>query len=222
MDLAVSRAVVVGATGGLGTAVARSLVTAGASVAVAGRDPGRLATIAAERDVPAVQIDLAEPTSADQALAAAVAALGGLELVVCCAGTVAFGPVTDLDDRVLTALFETNVFGPIRLARAAIPLLAPGGALVNVSGVAADLPMAGMAAYSASKAAITAFDRALARELRRSGIRVLDVRPPHLATGLAERPLAGTAPRLGAGRDPADAARAIVTALADDATEVAF
>lgn len=222
MELTRTRALVVGASGGLGQAVAQALYDAGATLAVTGRDPARLTAAGQAGTVATIRLDLTEPTAPDQAVAQAVAVLGGLDLVVCCAGAVAFGPVTELDDAVLVRLFEANVLGPIRLARAAVPVLAPGGMLVMVSGVVADQPTAGMAAYSASKAALTAFDRALARELRRGGIRVLDVRPPHLATGLAERPLAGTAPRLGPGRDPADAAACIVAAIAADAREVDF
>lgn len=222
MELTHARALVVGASGGLGGALVRALRDAGARIAVTGRDPVRLAAAAGDGAVAAIRLDLSEPTAADQAVAEAADALGGLDLVVCCAGAVAFGPVTELDDAVLMRLFEANVLGPIRLARAAIPALSPGGMLVMISGVVADQPTAGMAAYSASKAALTAFDRALARELRRGGIHVLDVRPPHLATGLAERPLAGTAPRLGPGRDPADAAACIVAAIAAGAREVDF
>ncbi len=222
MDLSHTRALVVGASGGLGGAISRALREQGALIAVTGRDPARLRAIADEVGAPQIRLDLSEPTAADQAVGEAVALLGGLDLVICCAGTVAFGPLSELDDAVLVRLFEANVFGPIRLARAAARVLGPGSALVMVSGVVADDPTAGMAAYSASKAALTAFDRALARELRRSGIRVLDARPPHLATGLADRPLAGIAPRLGPGRDPASAAAAIVDALSSDAVEVAI
>ena len=73
-----------------------------------------------------------------------------------------------------------------------------------------------MAAYSASKAALTAYDAAAGRELRRAGIRLVDARPPHTETGLAERPLAGTAPRLPPGLDPDTVAARVIAALLDD------
>ena len=151
----------------------------------------------------------------------AVAMLGGLDLVVCCVGGVAFGPLSDLDDAAMAAVFAADVFGPIRLARAAMPALATGGVIATISGVAADHPTAGMAAYSATKTAITAFDRALAGEVRRSGARVLDVRPPCTETGLAERPLAGVGPKLAPGSDPDGVAAAILDALVRDADAVA-
>jgi len=194
----------------------------GAQLVVTGRDPRRLAAIAAATGGTAVAADRSEPTAAEQAIAASVDILGGLDVVACCLGAVACGPVRELDDAVMSALFAANVFGPIRLTRAAVPALAPGGVLVTVSGIVADHPVAGMAAYSATNAAITAFDRALARELRCNRVRVLDVRPPHSETGLAGRPLAGVAPKLGPGRDPRAVAGAILAALACDADEVEF
>lgn len=73
-----------------------------------------------------------------------------------------------------------------------------------------------MAAYSASKAGLTGFDGALAHELRRQKVRVLDVRPPHTETGLAGRPIAGRAPALGQGLDPDAVAARVVQAIEDD------
>ena len=76
--------------------------------------------------------------------------------------------------------------------------------------------MKGMAAYSATKAGLTGFDRAAAAELRRRQIRVLDIRPTHTETGLADRPIAGQGPHA-AGRRPAEqVARRIVRAIVDD------
>jgi cyclic-di-GMP-binding biofilm dispersal mediator protein len=73
-----------------------------------------------------------------------------------------------------------------------------------------------MAAYSASKAALTAFDAAAGRELRRAGVRVIDARPPHTETGLAERPAAGQPPKLPTGLDPDAVAARIVAAIVDN------
>ena len=86
--------------------------------------------------------------------------------------------------------------------------------MLQLSAVVAERPMPRMAAYSASKAALSAVATALRTELRRSRVDVYDVRPPHTETGLADRPLSGEAPGLPAGLDPADVARRIVDALA--------
>ncbi|HWH15919.1 MAG TPA: SDR family oxidoreductase [Miltoncostaeaceae bacterium] len=222
MRLAEARILVAGATGGIGGALARALSAEGARLAVSGRDAGRLAAAAAATGGTPVAADLTDPVAPEMLVAQAEEALGGLDAVVCAIGVVAFGPAQELDDAVLRQLFAINALAPIRLTRAALDRLAPGGVVVNVSAVTADQPTAGMAAYSASKAALTAFDAAVHREVRRRGLRVLDVRPPHTETGLAGRPLAGEAPRLAAGRDPDEIARAVVAAMAADATEVSF
>ncbi|HYN57461.1 MAG TPA: SDR family NAD(P)-dependent oxidoreductase, partial [Motilibacterales bacterium] len=78
----------------------------------------------------------------------------------------------------------------------------------------------GMSAYSASKAGLAAFDAAAARELRRSRIRLIDARPPHTETGLADRPMFGTAPRLPTGLDPQDVAARILAGIANGETDL--
>jgi cyclic-di-GMP-binding biofilm dispersal mediator protein len=130
--------------------------------------------------------------------------------------------LSDLTDEVLADLFAINTIAPIRIVRAALPHLEASGKagnnpfVVNLSAVVAEQPTAGMAAYSASKAALTAFDTAAGRELRRSGIRLIDARPPHTETGLADRPLAGAAPRLPQGLEPAAVTARIVEAIKQD------
>ena len=101
------------------------------------------------------------------------------------------------------------------LVRRLLPTLQESqGFVLHVSAVVAERPLPGMAAYSASKAALSAVATALRTELRRSRVDVYDVRPPHTETGLADRPLSGEAPGLPTGLDPADVARRIVDALA--------
>lgn len=87
---------------------------------------------------------------------------------------------------------------------------------MNVSAVVAEQPAANLAAYSATKAALTAADRSLARELRRLGIHVCDARPPHNETSLAQRHLVGTAPALQTGLSPDLVAERLIDAAATD------
>lgn len=207
-------------TGGLGAPVARALTGRGASLVLAGPHRERLAA-AGVAGAELVELDLRDSRAGDALVAAARARHGRLDGVVNCAGLVAFGPLVELDDVDLEELFLVNVIGPLWLARRVVePLRATGGFLVNVSAVVAEQPLPGMAAYAATKAALTAADRALARELRRVGVHVCDVRPPHTETGLATRPLAGTAPRLPQGLDPAVVAERIVAAIEADEDEV--
>ena len=128
-------------------------------------------------------------------VAAALAANGRIDGLVNAAGIVAFGSLMETDDVVIEDVFLTNVLGPLWLIRAALPALTESrGFIANISAVVAEQPPAGMVAYAASKAALTAADRALTRELRAAGITVTDARPPHTETDLANRPIAGTAP----------------------------
>ncbi|WP_330475711.1 SDR family NAD(P)-dependent oxidoreductase [Terrabacter sp. C0L_2] len=217
-DLAAAHVLVLGATGGLGGAIARRLVASGARVTLSGRDESRLAALADELGsavVTTVVIDLTKPDGPASVVSAATEA-APLTGVVNAAGVVAFGAVEDLDDDALDEVLLLDLVAPIRLARAALGIIPEGGFLAQVSAVVAEKAMPGMAAYSAAKAGLTAFDAALATELRRRRIRVLDVRPPHTETGLATRPVAGEAPRLPRGLDPEAVAERVVRALADD------
>jgi short-subunit dehydrogenase len=222
IDLGSAHVLVLGATGGLGGPIARRLAAAGARLTLSGRDPERLAALAAELGdcvVTTVATDLTRPDGPASVVRAAVEAspvTAPLTGVVNAAGVVAFGSVGDLDDDTLDEVLLLDLVAPIRLARAALVVLPEGGVIVQVSAVVAEKAMPGMAAYSAAKAGLTAFDAALGTELRRRRVRVLDVRPPHTETGLATRPVAGEAPRLPQGLAPDAVAERIVRAVADD------
>jgi cyclic-di-GMP-binding biofilm dispersal mediator protein len=212
---------VTGATGGLGAPLCALLARAGARLTVVGRDPDRLRACAP--DAVHVVGDLRRADLAPRAVEAAIDAYQQLDGVVVASGIVAFGAADALGDDVLVELFTVNTLAPMRLLRAAVPALIDSSRqpfVVNLSAVVAETPMPGMAAYSASKAALSAFDAAAARELRRRGIRVVDVRPPHTETGLASRPVAGEAPTLPVGRAPDVVARRIVDAIVNDEREV--
>jgi len=223
-DLQGRSIIVVGATGGLGRPIAAALADAGARLTLVGRDDARLTECGLPGERVAVDIRLA--ASPARVIDAAVGAYGGVDGIVYAAGAVAFGAVEELPDDVMIDLFTLNTLAPIRLLRAALPALRTSAAdghapfIAHISAVVAEQPQAGMAAYSASKAALAAFDAAAMRELRREGIRLIDIRPPHTETGLAQRPLAGSAPRLPQGLDPSAVAGRIVTAIREDEKEL--
>lgn len=203
---------VTGAGGGLGRPIVERLSEAGARLVVSGRDAARLDGLPGHP----VTADLRLPGEPQRLVEAASEHLGGLDGLVHVAGVVAFGPAVEADDDLLDEVFLADTFGPIRLLRSAIPLLnGPDAFAVVVSAVVAERPQPGMAAYSAAKAATSAFTVALAKEVRRQ-VRVIDARPPHTETGLAGRPVAGTAPRLPAGLSPRAVADRIVRAIVED------
>jgi short-subunit dehydrogenase len=194
---------VVGAHGGLGREIVRELGARGAVTIIAGRSG----------DVDVV-IDLRDADGGAAIATYATTTHGRLDGVVNAAGIVAFGNLVETDDVVIEDLFLTNAMGPMWLAKQVAPALeASQGFFVNISGVVADSPMPGMAAYSASKAAAAAGMESIRREFRRNKVTVIDVRPPHTETGLATRPLAGIAPTMPTGLMPAAVAARIVRAI---------
>jgi cyclic-di-GMP-binding biofilm dispersal mediator protein len=193
---------IVGATGGLGRELADACGRLGATVVGVGRSG------------PELIVDVRDSTAGVRLADHCRTRYGRLDGVVVASGIVAFGDLADTDDVTVEELFLVNALGPIWLAKHVLPALRETqGFFVNISGVVAESPLPGMAAYSASKAAAAAALEALRREFRRSKVRVIDARPPHTETGLATRPLAGTAPTMPQGLTPAVVAERIVAAV---------
>lgn len=213
-----SSVLIAGATGGLGSEIARDLARRGAELTLVSRRQERLAAL----DVPGhrIALDLRDPDSSRRAVRSAVAHAGRLDVVVNAVGVVAFGAIDELSVDAVEELFMTNTFIPIFLAQAALGAMDHGGVIVNISGVIAEQNLPGMAAYGASKAAVRSFDEALGREARRRRIRVIDARPPHTETGLAGRPIEGQAPPMPKGLEPAAVAATICAAIAGDVTDL--
>ncbi len=203
---------VVGSTGGLGRAIAERLTATGAVVVGASRTVDEHA---------GVRLDVRDAAAGDHLVAVARERHGRLDGVVVASGAVAFGVLADTDDVVAEELMLVNALGPLWLARRSLPSLAEhGGFFAAISGVVAETPQAGMAAYSMSKAALSAGLTAIRREFRRNGVAVLDARPPHTETGLATRPIAGTAPRFPEGLAPSSVADRIVAGIEADEAEI--
>lgn len=193
---------VIGATGVLGALLAQRLSDAGAKLILAGRDSEKLAALGIAGATVVADLQHNPVTIVSAAIAASEAAgFGGqLDGVVIAAGVVAFGPAAELTPATLTQLFAVNALGPIAVITSAIPALTASAAagnepfILTMSGIVAESPTAGLAAYSASKAALAAFVAATTREVRRPGIRLIDARPGHTETGLVTRAIQGTAP----------------------------
>jgi short-subunit dehydrogenase len=216
---------VMGAGGGLGAPLSAALAARGANVVLVGRSASSLEATAASEPALAnalqVVCDVRDPAAGDVLAAAIAGGPGRLGGVVMASGVVAFGNLVDHDDVVIEELFLTNVVGPLWMLKRLIPLLGESkGFVTNLSAVVAEQPLPGMSVYAATKAALTAADVALVRELRRSGITVCDVRPPHTETGLATRPIGGDAPSLPEGLSPAVVAERVVAAIEAGEREV--
>ncbi|MFH9861953.1 SDR family NAD(P)-dependent oxidoreductase [Streptomyces sp. NPDC017202] len=208
------RVLVPGATGVIGAALAERLHGLGARVAVAGRDPASLARVSAAcGGAPARRFDAYDLDGCARTIPWAVGALGGLDTVVVCVGAAGFGPAEAVGDTVAEHLLTVNALAPVAFLRAALTVVPPGGTLAAVTGVVVDAAPAGMADYTASKAALAAWLTSVRRERRRTGTAVLDIRLPHVESGFAERAVVGRAPVLPPGRTVDEAVDMIVDAL---------
>lgn len=208
---------VVGATGVLGSALAVRLVEAGARVLGTASSPESLARIPSQITDRFV-CNLRNEQSIDEFVSAVKTATSSLDGVVIASGTVAFGSMSETPMSVVDELMAVNAIGPIRVVVSLLDLLQKGADpfVLTLSGKIAEIPTAGLAAYSASKGALYSYAQAAAREVRRNGVRWIDARPGHTETGLASRAVFGTAPAFGAGLSPDAVVNRLMLAIESD------
>jgi 2-deoxy-D-gluconate 3-dehydrogenase len=189
--LAGQRAIVTGASRGIGRELALTLAAAGADVALGARDARVLEEArasVADLGVRAVAqpLDVGSASSIAKFVDSAVEGLGGLDIVVNNAGVLTPGDLLDDGDRPWRTALDVNVLGTVRMAEAAgRHLTAQGhGKVVNIASNFAFKGVSGHAAYCASKAAIVSFTRSLAVEWARFGVQVNAIAPGFIATDL--------------------------------------
>ncbi len=185
------RALVTGASRGIGAGIAAALDEAGARVALLARDRSALERVAGglRHDPVVIPADLADPDGPAAAAGAALDALGGVDILVNNAGVAARLPTVDLDAALIDRLHAVNVRAPLLLIAALLPsmLEVGAGSIVNFSSVSGVVGTPRRAAYAATKGAVDAFTRSLAMELGPSGIRVNSVAPGVVDTDLWAR-----------------------------------
>ena len=183
-----TRAIVTGASRGIGRAVAEALAARGATVGLAARSTGQLEALAAE--LPGTQYpltcDVALPASVAAAVDEFVAAAGGLDLLVANAGIAHYEPVAEQSLEHIEQMTQVNWLGTVYTIKAGLPqLLAQhAGHIVVVSSGAGLRAFPGAAAYSATKAAQRMFAEALRHELAGSGVSLTTVYPGEIRTSL--------------------------------------
>ena len=190
-DLSGMTALVTGASGGIGSAVARALAGQGARIALSGSNAAKLEAFAADLGgdhVPLV-CDLGDGAAVDALVPAAVDALGGkLDILVNNAGVTRDNLVMRMKDDEWDQVIRVNLEAAFRLARAAArPMMkARHGRIISITSVVGATGNPGQANYAASKGGLTAMSKALAQELASRGITVNCVAPGFIATAMTD------------------------------------
>jgi NAD(P)-dependent dehydrogenase (short-subunit alcohol dehydrogenase family) len=231
-------ALVTGASSGIGQAAARALVGAGFTVYGTSRRANR-----GEKrgDVVFLPLDVTDDQSVADAVREVLDRSGRIDVLVNNAGLGVAGAAEESSVEQARALFETNLFGSIRMTRAVLPHMREqrSGRIINVSSIVGLIPVPYMALYASSKHALEGYSESVDHEVREHGVRVLLVEPGFTKTsfdanlGAADTPLptyaqqrkivdAGLADALNAGDAPSIVGHAIVAAATDERPKLRY
>jgi NAD(P)-dependent dehydrogenase (short-subunit alcohol dehydrogenase family) len=178
---------VTGAGRGMGTDIARAALAAGHAVVATGRNPDRVtAALGAHEDLLAVSLDVTAPASVSAAVDAAVDRFGRIDVLVNNAGNFYAGFFEEVTSEDFTAQIETNLFGPLNVTRAVLPVMRAqrAGLVVTMSSTAGITGGEFTSAYAASKFALEGWSESLTPEVAPFGIRTMLVEPGFFRTEL--------------------------------------
>ncbi len=217
MELASKRFLVVGASGAIGSAIARELASRGALVlgtTSSNESASRLPSGLEQ----ALLLNLEQPESIDVLCNYLHSNSIKIDGLVFAAGVVAFGGFAETPSWALERLFRINSLAQLELVNRLLPLVqaGSGGTIVTMSGRITELPTVGLSAYGASKAPLLHAQQAAKRELAKVGVSWIDARPGHTESGLASRAIFGQAPNFAPGLAVEAVAKRIVDAIAAD------
>lgn len=186
----IRRALITGASSGLGECFARQLADRGTQLVLVARRRDRLESLAESLPTNAEVLvaDLADEAGVADVEARLTSRESPIDLLVNNAGVGAYGSVLDLDAAAQNALLAVNAVALVRLSQTVLPLLVErgGGGLINVGSLAGEVPTPGAAVYGASKALVNSYSHALFDELRGSGVHVLLLAPGATGTEFGE------------------------------------
>ena len=178
---------ITGAGRGMGVDIARAALAAGHAVVATGRDPEKVAAaIGTHADLLTVALDITDPAAATNAVQAAVDRFGGIDVLVNNAGNFYAGYFEEVPAEDFRAQIETNLFGPVNVTRAVLPLLRTqrSGLVITISSTAGIVGQEFTSAYAASKFAIEGWMESLTPEVAPFGIRTMLVEPGFFRTDL--------------------------------------
>ena len=189
---------VTGASTGIGEATALHLARLGHTVYASMRTPdasgGGLRRAAEEEklDLELITLDVDDSASVTSAVGGVIERSGRIDVLVNNAGVLKLASVEETPLEEAKAVFETNVFGPIRMMQAVLPAMRErgSGTIVNISSLAGRLVSPGHGIYAATKYALEALSEAVAIETRRLGIRVIVIEPGFISTPILDKGLA--------------------------------
>jgi uncharacterized protein len=218
MELRGRTALVTGATGGLGTAIARALAAHGATPILTGRRADVLEPLAAETGGRAIACDLADAADLDRLLDAA----GDVDVLVANAGLPGSGHITTFSVEDIDRAIAVNLRAPMVMARRlAEPMTARGsGHLVFVSSLSGKIASGGGSVYSATKFGLRGFAHALREDLRDSGVGVSVVLPGFIRDSGMFHDSGVKLPGFVGTKTPADVAAAVLRAIERDRAEI--
>lgn len=180
-------ALVTGASTGIGLATAQALQNAGYRVFGTSRHPSASST----QGVEILRLDVCDDSSVQTCVDKVLSGTGRIDVLVNNAGIAMLGAIEESSSAQVQQMFETNVFGAMRMARAVLPAMraARKGRIINISSVIGFLPGAHAGYYASTKYALEGFSDALDHEVRTFGIRSILIEPGFIKTGISNHGL---------------------------------
>ncbi|MBA4189617.1 MAG: short chain dehydrogenase [Planctomycetaceae bacterium] len=231
-ELSGKRAILTGASGGIGRAIAEALVKAGVRLAIASRNADALNQLAESLraiggDVLVVPTDITKPDDRKRLVDATVEKFGGLDLLVNNAGIGSHGHFATSTPEIMRQVMEVNFFGPVELTRLAIPHLMKGNhpVVVNLTSMCGRKGMPAWPEYSASKHALVGMSEAWRGEFTRFGVDVVTLVPGLTNSGFGGQLLRRDGKLeipFNEGMKPVELAAGIVRAIQKNSREVVF
>ncbi|MBO8632882.1 SDR family oxidoreductase [Staphylococcus aureus] len=207
-------AVVTGAGGGIGEAIATLLHEEGAKVVLAGRNKDKLQNVAnqlAQDSVKVVPTDVTKKEEVDELIKIAQQTFGGLDIVINSAGQMLSSKITDYQVDEWDSMIDVNIKGTLYTAQAALPTMLEqsSGHLINIASISGFEVTKSSTIYSATKAAVHTITQGLEKELAKTGVKVTSISPGMVDTAITAAYNPSDRKKL----DPQDIAEAVLYAL---------